>query len=116
MSTPPIPAPSGIATLVELLRWRVNIQPDAVPITFPADAADAWKDPGVGPDDLAFLQYTSGSTATPRGVMLSHANLLHNSAMIARGFDHPTDGRGNGVIWLPLYHDMGLIGGVLQPI
>ena len=83
---------------------------------FPADAADAWRDPGVGPEQIAFLQYTSGSTATPKGVMLSHANLLHNSAVIAKGFDHPYDGSGLGVFWLPLYHDMGLIGGVLQPI
>ena len=83
---------------------------------FPADAAAAWRNPGVGPRDIAFLQYTSGSTASPRGVMLTHANLLHNSAVIAQGFDHPHDGRGLGVFWLPLYHDMGLIGGVLQPI
>ncbi|MFL5342459.1 MAG: condensation domain-containing protein, partial [Gemmataceae bacterium] len=65
---------------------------------------------------MAFLQYTSGSTATPRGVMLTHANLLHNSAVIAQGFDHPHDGTGRGVFWLPLHHDMGLIGGVLQPM
>jgi amino acid adenylation domain-containing protein len=80
------------------------------------EAAEGWRDCGARPGDLAFLQYTSGSTTTPRGVMLSHAILLHNSAVIARGFDHASDGRGLGVCWLPLYHDMGLIGGVLQPI
>jgi acyl-CoA synthetase (AMP-forming)/AMP-acid ligase II len=66
------------------------------------------------PGELAFLQYTSGSTAQPRGVMLSHRNLLANSAIIRRAF-----GLGEqsvGVIWLPPYHDMGLIGGILQPV
>jgi len=80
----------------------------------PAELADDWRAPQVDSDDLAFLQYTSGSTSAPRGVMVSHANLLHNSRMIYEGFDnaHGT----SGVIWLPLYHDMGLIGGVLQPV
>ncbi|WP_375770363.1 condensation domain-containing protein [Archangium gephyra] len=80
----------------------------------PADAASAWKDPGLTRESLAFLQYTSGSTGTPRGVMLSHGNLLHNSTAIQRGFE-PSPGS-VGVIWLPPYHDMGLIGGVLQPL
>ncbi|MFP2927562.1 condensation domain-containing protein [Pyxidicoccus sp. 3LG] len=76
--------------------------------------ADGWKDPGATRGSLAFLQYTSGSTGTPRGVMLSHGNLLHNSLAIHRCFEHTEDSR--GVIWLPPYHDMGLIGGVLQPL
>lgn len=76
--------------------------------------AAAWRNPMPTRDDLAFLQYTSGSTATPRGVMVSHGNLLHNLGLIREGFQiQPAD---SGVIWLPLYHDMGLIGGVLQPI
>jgi amino acid adenylation domain-containing protein len=79
-----------------------------------ADAADAWRDPGVGPSALAFLQYTSGSTAEPKGVMLSHGNLLHNLELIRQGFG--VDGSDVGVIWLPPYHDMGLIGGLLEPI
>jgi len=65
-------------------------------------------------DDLALMQYTSGSTSRPKGVMLSHANLLANSAMIAAAFGHDRALRGVG--WLPLYHDMGLIGHVLQPV
>ncbi|MCX7706552.1 MAG: fatty acyl-AMP ligase [Anaerolineae bacterium] len=73
-----------------------------------------WRHPGVMHDSLAFLQYTSGSTTTPRGVMVTHGNLLHNLTLIRAGFEiTPKD---SGVIWLPLYHDMGLIGGVLQPI
>ncbi len=63
---------------------------------------------------LALLQYTSGSTGAPKGVMLSHANLLSNSACIARSFGHSETSR--GLIWLPPYHDMGLIGGILQPV
>ena len=63
---------------------------------------------------LAFLQYTSGSTGTPKGVMVSHGNLLHNSMLIQQRFEHTPYSK--GVIWLPPYHDMGLIGGVLQPL
>ncbi|MBN9687585.1 MULTISPECIES: fatty acyl-AMP ligase [unclassified Corallococcus] len=77
------------------------------------DAA-AWKRPDVTADTLAFLQYTSGSTGTPRGVMLSHGNLLHNLGAIRRAFQTHDDTV--GVIWLPPYHDMGLIGGVLVPL
>ena len=78
------------------------------------DAAAAWKDPGATPETIAFIQYTSGSTGSPRGVMLTHGNLLHNSAAIHQRFEHTANSR--GVIWLPPYHDMGLIGGVLQPL
>jgi acyl-CoA synthetase (AMP-forming)/AMP-acid ligase II/acyl carrier protein len=66
------------------------------------------------PEDIAILQYTSGSTAAPKGVMLSHQNLLHNLAAIQQRFGH--DAQSRGVIWLPPYHDMGLIGGILQPL
>ncbi|MFV2067627.1 MAG: aminotransferase class I/II-fold pyridoxal phosphate-dependent enzyme [Pirellulales bacterium] len=79
------------------------------------DGIDAeWSDPEVHGETLAFLQYTSGSTGTPKGVMLSHANLMHNSAMISYAFEHTRSGM--GVFWLPSYHDMGLIGGILQPL
>lgn len=65
-------------------------------------------------ETIAFLQYTSGSTAAPRGVMITHANLLHNLANISRFFGGGPESM--GVTWLPPYHDMGLIGGILQPI
>ncbi len=78
------------------------------------DLAAAWQKPKLTSDTLAFLQYTSGSTGTPKGVMVSHGNLLHNSALIHQSFaDTPNS---QGVSWLPPYHDMGLIGGVLQPL
>lgn len=64
-------------------------------------------------DAVALLQYTSGSTGDPRGVMVTHANLIRNSQAIQRGFLHGEALR--GLIWLPPYHDMGLIGGILQP-
>jgi acyl-CoA synthetase (AMP-forming)/AMP-acid ligase II len=79
-----------------------------------AALAEDWRDPGVGPGTLAFLQYTSGSTAVPKGVMVTHGNLLHNSALIQGRFRSTPESR--GVFWLPLHHDMGLIGGVLQTI
>jgi 8-amino-7-oxononanoate synthase len=73
-----------------------------------------WRRPQVTGDTLAFLQYTSGSTGTPKGVMLRHSNLLHNSALIAYAFEHTRSA--SGVFWLPSYHDMGLVGGILQPL
>jgi myxalamid-type polyketide synthase MxaB len=79
-----------------------------------ADLAGRWRDPRVGPGTLAFLQYTSGSTAAPRGVMLTHAHLIHNLGVIHRAFGTSPDTR--GVSWLPLYHDMGLIGFLLEPL
>ncbi len=79
-----------------------------------AGLAEQWRTPDVHGDTLAFLQYTSGSTGTPKGVVLTHANLMHNSATIAYAFEHTRSGK--GVFWLPSYHDMGLIGGILQPL
>jgi acyl-CoA synthetase (AMP-forming)/AMP-acid ligase II len=77
-------------------------------------AEQGWQQPDVAGDTLAFLQYTSGSTGTPKGVMLSHANLLHNSVLISQAFSISSND--SVVIWLPPYHDMGLIGGILQPL
>lgn len=77
-------------------------------------AGEPWRATAVATDALAFLQYTSGSTSAPKGVMLTHGNLLHNLKLIQGCFQHTTDSQ--GVIWLPPYHDMGLIGGILQPM
>src|SRR5215213_5631539 len=78
------------------------------------DVAGEWRRPEAGANTLAFLQYTSGSTAAPKGVMVTHGNLLHNLAMIYHGLGHTADSQ--MVSWLPPYHDMGLIGGVLHPL
>ncbi|MFB7664814.1 fatty acyl-AMP ligase [Kitasatospora sp. NPDC056138] len=83
-------------------------------------ATDVIEDAGEGPtttvrpDLLALLQYTSGSTSLPRGVMLSHAQLMSNCVEIARGFGMHEGSVGG--LWLPPYHDMGLIGGILTPL
>jgi len=78
------------------------------------ESAESWKDPSVKGESVAFLQYTSGSTRAPRGVVLTHANLLDNSEAIRTNFGHTAESV--GVLWLPPYHDMGLIGGILQPL
>lgn len=76
--------------------------------------AEKWRDPQINSQTIAFLQYTSGSTGLPKGVILTHENLLANSADIYDAFGYSADTE--GVIWLPIYHDMGLIGGIIQPI
>ncbi|MBW3598992.1 MAG: AMP-binding protein [Planctomycetes bacterium] len=85
------------------------------------ESADAWSPHSADADEVAFLQYTSGSTSEPRGVMVSHANLLHNLEVIRHGFGiefdlHEGEPHNKGVFWLPAYHDMGLIGGILTPL
>ncbi len=77
------------------------------------DAATSWKEPDAGPSTLAFLQYTSGSTAAPRAVMVTHGNLLHNLAVANHVEENDDDSV--SVSWLPVIHDMGLIEGVLEP-
>ncbi|MGW0576025.1 fatty acyl-AMP ligase [Streptomyces sp. NPDC002920] len=80
----------------------------------PVGDVGAWREPQLGPEHLAFLQYTSGSTSAPKGVMVSHGNLLANEAAIARSTGNTPDTVIGG--WLPFYHDMGLIGHILQPL
>ncbi len=82
--------------------------------TIGLNEAEKWHAPAVGRDSVAFLQYTSGSTSSPRGVAVTHGNMLHNSELIARGFE--SDSRSMGISWLPPYHDMGLIGGIIKPL
>lgn len=82
--------------------------------TVNSNLATTWQPPAISPDSLAFLQYTSGSTGTPKGVMVSHRNVMHNSALIRHCFADTPESQ--GASWLPPYHDMGLIGGILQPL
>jgi acyl-CoA synthetase (AMP-forming)/AMP-acid ligase II len=79
-------------------------------------AASQWRRPDLHPSDLALLQYTSGSTAAPRGVRVSHANLVANAGAIREAFGVRPGAEVRGLSWLPLYHDMGLIGHVVTPI
>jgi amino acid adenylation domain-containing protein len=91
---------------IKALAWRTTDDLDDSAL------ADRWRDPGVDRDTIAFLQYTSGSTAAPKGVMVSQGNLLHNEELIKNACEH--DGDTPCVSWLPLYHDLGLIGNMIQ--
>lgn len=104
---------SKLETMLDLepslktLRW---IATDTI-----ADAqAEEWQAPLIGSDTLAFLQYTSGSTSVPKGVMVSHGNLLYNHRMLQSSFQPPENS--TYVSWLPLFHDMGLIANALQSV
>ncbi len=80
----------------------------------PSSQASNWQKPDLDGNTIAFLQYTSGSTGAPKGVIVSHYNLLYNEEMIKVAFGHTKKTIFFG--WLPLFHDMGLIGNVLQPL
>lgn len=95
------------APSLEHLVWQVDSELDP-------GWADRWERPDIDGETLAFLQYTSGSTGMPKGVMLSHENLLHNSLRIMQAFEITRSQ--SGVFWLPSFHDMGLIGGILVPL
>jgi 8-amino-7-oxononanoate synthase len=95
------------APSLEKVVWQVTSEIDE-------NLADRWERPDIDGETLAFLQYTSGSTGTPKGVMLSHANLLHNSLRIMQAFEITRSQ--SGVFWLPSFHDMGLIGGIMVPL
>ncbi|HEV2800038.1 MAG TPA: amino acid adenylation domain-containing protein [Pyrinomonadaceae bacterium] len=82
--------------------------------TITDDAADDWRAPGTREAELAYLQYTSGSTTTPRGVMITHRNVLANLEYIAADGDLAADAF--TVSWLPHFHDMGLVYGLLLPL
>lgn len=83
-----------------------EIKETDIPSIYPIEKID--------PNKIAFLQYTSGSTGNPKGVMVSHDNIMKNQAMIKEAFSHDE----NLIVcgWLPHYHDMGLIGNILQTI
>ena len=91
-----------------LLRPRVPSLRDVATVRELADEGASWLEPAGRGSDPAFIQYTSGSTGAPKGVLLTHANLLANITAVGAALRMtPVD---VGAIWLPLYHDMGLIG------
>ncbi|HUY92924.1 MAG TPA: aminotransferase class I/II-fold pyridoxal phosphate-dependent enzyme [Pirellulales bacterium] len=108
------------SSVLERVHPLLDEMPDLKRLTWlatdevPAGIESQWQTPNAEPESLAFLQYTSGSTGTPKGVMLSHANLLHNCALIGYAFELTHSDK--GVFWLPSYHDMGLVGGILAPL
>lgn len=95
------------------LHWAALDEPEA--------DAEGWMLPPIDADSPAVLQYTSGSTGSPKGVVLNHRNYLHNLAGMCAawqlGFDcAPADNPTIGVSWLPNFHDLGFVGGVLAPL
>jgi natural product biosynthesis luciferase-like monooxygenase protein len=102
-----IKPPLTSADCFNSIRW-VSVEGEA------DGAHGEWQEEAITGETLAFLQYTSGSTETPKGVMVSHQNLLHNSALLRHSFEYASESY--CVSWLPVYHDMGLIGGVIQPL
>lgn len=78
------------------------------------ELADRWVEPDVSVATPALLQYTAGTAGEPKGVLLSHGNLLHNQQLIQQSFGHSS--QTVGVSWLPLHRDMGLVGHLLQPL
>jgi acyl-CoA synthetase (AMP-forming)/AMP-acid ligase II len=92
---------------LEALTWLVTDNMDA-------GVENDWHQLSVSSDALAFLQYTSGSTGAPKGVMLTHRNLLHNASTVFNAVEHSPEDK--YVSWLPTFHDMGFMAGVLQPL
>jgi acyl-CoA synthetase (AMP-forming)/AMP-acid ligase II/acyl carrier protein len=101
-------------TVQSLLRENTNSLQWLTTDNLEQGIEENWQEPEIDRDTLAFLQYTSGSTGMPKGVMLTHGNLLHNAATTYQFMGHSAASR--FVSWLPAYHDMGLIGGILQPV
>jgi len=111
---------SLLTNVKEQLAKSPEVAPDLLKLnwiasdTLPLSLADDWQTVTIDGNTLAFLQHTSGSTGVPKGVMVTHENVLHNSQVIYEGFGHSENSI--ALMWQPLFHDMGLIGGVMQPI
>ena len=90
-----------------LKNWLLDEQLDLI-------TSNSWRYPDINSESIAFLQYTSGSTDHPKGVMITHENILNNLYVIFKAF--ALDKNTVGVSWLPPYHDMGLIGSILEPL
>jgi acyl-CoA synthetase (AMP-forming)/AMP-acid ligase II len=98
-----------------LAEWGAGQLPHPIAVdALPDDVAATWRDANVRPHDLAFLQYTSGTTGTPKGVMVGHDNLMASLTAVAACLGSSADDI--AVSWLPPYHDFGLVGGLLLPV
>ncbi|MFD9223068.1 fatty acyl-AMP ligase [Streptomyces sp. NPDC060064] len=107
---------AAMASTVSQLLANIGHPEVACLATDRAEVGDpgAWQEPGLYPDDVAFLQYTSGSVSDPKGVMVTHRNLLANQRAIQQAMRTTRDSRVGG--WLPFHHDMGLVGHLLHPL
>lgn len=113
-----------ISSLQDKLKkgWNQQVKKGANPekLTWIATDEDVnqrdslWQVPDLNHDSIAYLQYTSGSTGIPKGVIVTHGNVLHNSKMIQQAFEHDANLR--VLSWLPFTHDMGLVGGIIQSL
>ncbi len=109
-----------VESVTEKSRGRMEDAPDLRRIPWiatediPGVMANDWVPPNIANNDLGLIQYTSGSTGSPKGVMLTHGNLMANCRMITESFELDTQSR--ACTWLPAYHDMGLVGGILNPL
>ncbi len=106
------------ALAAKIARWLADDGGPRIPVLatddLPPGLEDDWRERPCGPDDVAFLQYTSGSTTAPRGVVVPHGRLLHNLALNEVGVGVSADTR--FVTWLPHFHDFGLVAGLLLPL
>ena len=99
--------------LVEKIKNQVSVEQYIT--TNDLDASiEPWRNNDVVTSDIAYLQYTSGSTGSPKGAMITHKNILSNCMLYAKGVG--IDKGGVHVSWLPLFHDMGLVQGILLPL
>ena len=108
---------SSILAMVELLvndGTGFNILQWMATDVLDTSAAYVFKQVTVKPDSTAFIQYTSGSTNNPKGIVITHGNIIHNASTISKAFSLTPEQK--GIIWLPPYYDMGLIGGIIQPL
>ncbi len=106
------------ALAAEVAGWLADDGGRPVPVVatddLPPGLEDGWRERACGPDDVALLQYTSGSTTAPRGVVVPHGRLLHNLALNRAACDFTAEAR--FVSWLPHFHDFGLVAGLLLPL
>jgi len=109
-----------VESVTQKSRGRLEDAPDLRRIPWiatediPTVMANDWVPPKIDNRDLGLIQYTSGSTGSPKGVMLTHGNLIANCRMITESFELTNQSR--ACTWLPAYHDMGLVGGILNPL
>ncbi|MBW4434620.1 MAG: SDR family NAD(P)-dependent oxidoreductase [Pelatocladus maniniholoensis HA4357-MV3] len=101
-------AQEQISELFQNIRWVASEE------IIDEQLAQKWKSPTISSNDVAYLQYTSGSTSTPKGTIISHGNVIHHSAYIQKAWEYTSDSV--AVTWMPYFHDYGLIDGLIQPL